>query len=247
MKKAQSRPDRPASTEADIVQLKKEVASLRREMTALRRFITIEFDETTDEPTNINIRCCCITFAHPEQRDRMQMILCAGTNGPAVGIWDSKQRARILLSVEDDTPSVTLRNGEGRDCVLLRADAADGRGLLAALDNGNPRALMKAGPDNAGVICAVHDDGLSRIFLHSTHDCGTLMAASPDMKTAVKIVSDSPNGGGGAITVHGPAGQPTVILSNTRLGGAVIVNDPKGKPNASLPPVNFQKSEDEEE
>jgi len=247
MKKAQPRPERPASGENEIAQLKKDVAALRREMNALRRFITVEFDEETDEPTNINIRCCSILFAHPEQRNRMQMIMCAGTNGPAIGMWDSNQRARIHLSVEADTPSVALRNGEHKDCVLIHADAADGRGLVSVLDNGKPRALIKAAPDNSGVLCGVHDDGHSRIFLHSTQGCGTLIAASPDMTTAVKIVSDSPNGGGGTLTIHGSVGQPTVILSNTKLGGAVVVNDRKGKPNASLPRVNFNDLEEDED
>ena len=231
----------------EIAALRTELAELRKEMNALRRFITIEFDEGTGEPTNINIHCAHMIFSHPAVPGRSQMFIGAGPEGPCVSLWDSRQRSRVLLSVENDVPLITLRTPELKDVVLLRADPADGRGLVAVLDNGNPRALMKAGTDNAGVVSVVHDDGMTRVTMHGTEDVGSLMVASLDMQAAVKLTSQSLHGGG-TLTVNGPNGRPSVILShNGPLGGAVLINDPEGKIIASLPDAGFGKKDEDEQ
>ena len=239
--------DETTALRAELAELRKETTALRREMNALRRFITIEFDEDTGEPFNINIRCACILFAHPAVPGRSQMFIGAGPQGPGIGLWDSTEKCRVFLGVENDDPLISLYTAERKDAVLLRADPADGRGIVAVLDNGNPRALMKAGTDNAGVVSVVHDDGMTRVTMHGTEDVGSLMVASLDMQAAVKLTSQSLHGGG-TLTVNGPNGKPSVILGyNGCLGGAVLVNDPDGKIIASLPGAGFGKKDDDGE
>ena len=233
-------------TESELTALRKEIAELRKEVKDLRRFITIQHDENTGEPCSISIRCCVLSFVHPDAPGRIQMLFTTHPDGPGIGIWDSHEKCRIFLGVENDDPQITLRTAEGKDAVLLRADPEDGRGLVAVLDNGNPRALMKAGPDNAGVVSVVHDDGMTRVCLRSTENDGTFMVASLDMQAAVKITSESFDGGG-TLTVNGFNGKPAVILGSTeRIGGTVIVNGPDGKPAASLPDAGFEKEDGEE-
>lgn len=232
--------DENAQLSKRLDELSKETAALRKEMNAVRRFITIEFDEDTGEPFNINIRCACILFSHPEVPGRSQMFIGAGPEGPAIGLWDSKEKGRISIGVENDTPRIALTTAELKDVVLLHANPEDGRGLVAVLDNGNPRALMKAATDNAGVVSVVHDDGHTRVCIRSTEDSGTFLAANPDMQTTVKITTET-SFGGGLITVNAPNGKPGVILSTNRLGGVVLINGPDGKPMASLPEAGFGK------
>ena len=234
-----------AALRTELAELRKETAALRREMNALRRFITIEFDRDTGEPFNINIRCACIMFAHPAVPGRSQMFIGAGPEGPGIGLWDSSEKCRVFLGVENDVPLISLYTAERKDAVLLRADPADGRGLVAVLDNGNPRALMKAGTDNAGVVSVVHDDGHTRVTMHGSEDVGSLMVSTLDMQVAVKLTSQSLHGGG-TLTVNGPNGKPSVILGyNGPLGGAVLINGPDGNLIASLPDVGFGKKDDD--
>jgi len=130
-----------ASLRAELAQLRKETDMLERDMRALTRFITIEYDEDK-HPTNINLRYCVLSFAHPEVPNRTQMFMGAGTEEPFVSLYDSKEKGRVILSVEKDDPRITIHTAELKDAVLLRADPADGRGLIAALDNGQPRAFL---------------------------------------------------------------------------------------------------------
>jgi hypothetical protein len=229
----------------EFAKLQKEVERLRKEMNALRRFITIEFDEITEEPVNINIRCCALAFSHPDSPSRTQGFICAGTDGPFFTLYDSNEKVRICLGVDKDAPAFALRTAELKDTVLLTADPTAGLGMVAVFDNGRPRALLKAAPDNAGVVSVVHDDGHSRAILHGSESCGEILAVNPDMKVTVKISSETPHGG--MIAVNNAKGRAGVILSNTDHGGAVIVNDRKGNPVASLPHADFGKPGKSEE
>jgi len=223
-----------ASLRAELAQIRKETDLLKRDMRALTRFITIEYDDD-QQPTNINLRCCVLSFAHPEVPGRMQMFMGATSEGPFISLWDSKEKGRVFLSVEKDDPRITLHTAELKDAVVLRADPADGRGLIAALDNGQPRALIKAAPDGAGVVACVHDDGNSRVFLRGSEDEGSLHVVSMDMKSVIKLTSTS-RAGGGTLTLNTPAGNPAVILGyEPKFGGCVIVNNAEGKIAASLP------------
>ena len=231
--------DEIAALRNELSLLRKETAALRKEMNTLHRYIHVQLDEDTDEVTGITISCLAVSFIHPAVPGRMQMLFMATTDGPSVGLWDSREKCRIFLGVEGDQPLITIRTAELKDAVLLRTDPAGRLGLIAVLDNGNPRALMKAGTDNAGVVSVVHDDGQTRVTMHGSEDVGSLIVCTLDMQAAVKLTSQSLHGGG-TLTVNGPNGQASVILShNGPLGGAVLVNGPDGTPIASLPDAGF--------
>ncbi len=240
-KPARSRYPPAMNPDPELASLRQEVAALRQEINALRRFITIETDEDTGEPRNMNLRCGAILFQQPEAPHKSQMLIAASEAGPVISLWDSQEKGRLILSVERDDPQVILHTAEGKEAVLLRADPADGRGYVAVLDNGLPRAVMKAAPDNAGVVSVVHDDGHARVLLHGTEDTGTFMTTNPDLKTTVKISSETALGGG-LIVVNGPNGKPSVILSHHhRSGGLILTNGADGQPTASVPPAGVGK------
>ena len=106
----------------------------------------------TGEPRNLNLRCGVILFQQPEAPHKSQMLIAASDAGPVISLWDSQEKGRLVLSVEQDDPQVILHTAEGKEAVLFRANPADGRGFVIVFDNGHPRAVMKAGPDNAGVV-----------------------------------------------------------------------------------------------
>ena len=245
-KPARSRYPPIMDPDPELASLRQEVPKLRQEMNALRRFITIETHPDTGEPRNMNLRCTVLAFEQPEVANGIQMLLSANEAGPVIALWDRQQKSRVVLSVEGDDPQVTLHTAEGKDAILLRADPADGRGLIAVFDNGNPRAIMKAAPDNAGVVSVLHGDGHARVILHATEGTGTLMTTNPDMKTTVKISSETAMGGG-MIVVNDPNGKASVLLSHHHgLGGAVLTNGVDGQPSGSLPTAGFGKKGDEE-
>lgn len=242
-----------ASLRAELSQLRKDTAQLRKEMNDLRRFITIEYeDEETGgdrtRATGINLRCGALFFHHPTEPNRPQMFLAAGAEdqGPCISIWGSDQKARIILTVEKDEPRIALKTREFKDAVLLHADPASGLGLIAAFENGLPRALIKAGPDSSGAVAVVHDDGRTRACLRSTATAGEIFVATPDLKTAIKLTSHSHHGGG-TLTVHDQNGKPAIILGTVQgYGGSIILNDPEGIPYATLPDAKKMQGEDED-
>ena len=228
----------------EIAQLRKELDALRKRVDEISRFITIETDQETRQPIGMNLRCGVVTFAHPDVPNFTQAYIGASADGPYILMNDRFEKPRIYLGMEKDQPSITLRNAAMQDGVVLSVEAIGGRGMAAVFDNGKPRALMKAAPDGSGCVSVLHDDGQSRIALRADATEGVLFAISSDLRTAVKIRSDYPLGGG-LITVHGPGGEPSVILSHTNLGGAVLLNGPDGKPIASLPDAGFGKKDDD--
>jgi len=235
-----------AALRAELAQLRKDTDRLRKEVTELRQFINVEHDEDTGQPTNICIsRCALIGFSRPDAPRGMQMLICAGPgdSGPCVSLYGSDEKGRIILSVEKDVPQIVINTPEHQNTVLLTADA-EGRGLLAALDNGKPRALLKAGPDGAGVAAVVHDNGQARVCLRATEKDGELFVVNGELKTAIKLSSISQHGGG-TLVLHGHGPKPAVILSTVQgLGGCIILNDPEGIPFVTLP--DPQKMTDEE-
>lgn len=231
--------------EAELAHLRQEVAVLRKQMNDLLHFITIEREKGAEVPSGMNLRCGVIMFQHPDEPQKTQMFMGGGAEGPFVSLWDSKEKGRVVLSVEKDEPRVTLYTGEVMPAVVLLANPDDGCGLVAAYDNGRPRAFIKAGEGDAGCVSICHDDGHARITMRGSENEGCLMAVSPDMKAVVKISSDGPNGGG-VVVVNGSNGHPSAFLTSGPEGGAVIVNGPDGKPAASLPDVGFDRRKREE-
>src|SRR3954471_20187329 len=94
--------------ETELAHLRQEVATLRRQLTDLLRFITIERDEETKEPFNMNLRCGVVMFQNPHEPQQSQMLMGGSAEGPFISLWDSKEKARVVLSVEKDVPTVTL-------------------------------------------------------------------------------------------------------------------------------------------
>lgn len=227
-------PDDFVSLRAELAQLRKETDLLKRDVSALTQFINVDRDDD-GKPTNINLRCATILFSHPEHPARMQILMAATSDGPFLSFYGSNGKGRIILSAEKDSPEIRLCTADLKDTVLINADPEHGRGLVAVLENGNPRALMKAAPDSAGVVSCVHDDGQSRVIMRSTEEVGEVMVASMDMHTVIKLTSKSMDGGG-TLTVNSPAGKPAVILSYLPgFGGCILINDAQGKIAASIP------------
>ncbi|HEV7403483.1 MAG TPA: hypothetical protein VGO11_11170 [Chthoniobacteraceae bacterium] len=231
--------------ETELAHLRQEVAALRKQMKDLLHFITIEREKGAEVPSGMNLRCGVITFQNPHEPQKTQMLMGGSEKGPFVSLWDSKEKGRVILSVEKDEPRVTLYTGELKQAVLLLANPDDGCGLVAAYDNGRPRAFLKAGEGDSGCVSICHDDGHARITMRGTEDSGCLLAVSPDMQAVVKISSDGLNGGG-LVVVNSPNGKPSAILTHGPSGGAVIVNGPDGQPSASLPDVGFDRGKREE-
>ncbi len=228
----------PMNPDTELAHLRQEVALLRKQMNDLRRFITIETEEDSDEPRSMNLRCGVVMMQNPHAPHQTQIFMGGSENGPSLSLWDSHEKGRVILSVEKDVPTVTLHTVELKEAVLLRADPADGRGLVAAFDNGKPRALIKAGEGDSGSISVVHDDGRSRITMHGTEDSACLLAVNADLQAVVKVSSDGPSGGG-AVVVNNSMGKPAAFMVCGPQGGAVVTNDPDGQPAASLPDAGF--------
>lgn len=222
----------PQTPEAELAHLRQEVAVLRKQMKDLLHFITIETDKGAEVPRNMILRCGIAMFQNPHEPHQTQIYMGGSETGPFLSLCDSKQKGRVILSVEKDVPTVTLYTAEVKEAVRLEAGPEDGRGLMVAFDNGKPRALIKAGDGDSGSISIVHDDGRSRITMHGTEESGCLMAANADMQVAVNISSDGPCGSG--MLVHNPMGKPAAFLTHGPSGGVVIVNGPDGQPAASL-------------
>ncbi len=234
-------PDDLAALRAEIAQLRQATDRLRRELNDLHRFITVEHDDDGNA-TNICVRCAILTLSRPDAADRFQIFITAGPGdtGPCISMLGSDGKPRILLTLEKDDPCITLRAPGGTDAVLLRADAATGRGLVGALDNGKSRAILQAVEGDAGAVAVVHDDGRPRVCLRSTATDGEIFVSTRDLKTAIKLTTNSQYGGG-TLIVHSHSGKPAVILSTLAgYGGAIILNDPEGIPYVTLPDPKTQ-------
>ncbi|HEV7403813.1 MAG TPA: hypothetical protein VGO11_12830 [Chthoniobacteraceae bacterium] len=115
--------------EAELAHLRQEVATMRKQLNAVLRFVTIEVDEGTGEPVNMNLRCGVVLFQNPHDPQKTQMFMGGSEEGPFVSLWDSQEKGRVVLSVEKDVPTVTLYTGELKQAVLLEAHPATGRGF----------------------------------------------------------------------------------------------------------------------
>ena len=230
--------------DAEFSHLRQEVATLRKQMNALLRFITIETEEDSEEPRNMNLRCGVAMFQNPHEPHATQMFMGGSADGPFLSLWDSQGKGRVILSVEKDVPTVTLHTAEMKEAVLLRANPEDSCGLVAVFDSGKPRALIKAGKGDSGSVSVVHDDGRTRITMHGKEDSGCLLAVNADLQAVVKISSDGP-AGGGLVVVSSPTGKPVAFMSYGPKGGAVVVNGPDGQPAASLPDAGFDRGKPE--
>ena len=174
----------------ELEALRTEVTDLRKEMKTLRKFISIEVDEDTREPIGMNMRCGVIVLTHPDVPNHNQAYIGASANGPYMLMMDHRNKARVFFAVEKNEPKLVLRSAEVNDAVLLRVDPVSGRGLIAALDNGKPRAVMQAANDGSGAISAVHDDGKTRIAMRSEPPGGEILATNSAMKITVKIKAE---------------------------------------------------------
>ncbi len=239
--------DEIATLRAELAELRKQTDRLREEMDGLTRFIHVQRNK--EGKPYMSITCWLMEFVHPEDPNRTQMFLSAGKgdDGPYISLWGKDSKARMILKLEDDEPKIQVLAPGLKHSVLITAPK-DGRGIVGVFDNGNPRAVMKAGPDNAGVVSVVHDDGHSRATLHGSEEEGAVMVATMDMKTAVKLSSKSLHGGG-TLTVNGMNGKPAVILSSLDpFGGCIILKDAEGNTFATLPdPDKLGDSAAEEE
>jgi hypothetical protein len=140
----------------------------------------------------------------------------------------------LILKVENDVARVQLLSHDFKYAVLLSVEEPGGRGQVGVLENGSPRAVMKATSHSAGGVSVVHEDGQVRAFMASSeHNGGEFTALTPDMRVGVKISSAAPHGG--MVSVHQANGKPSVVLACTEQFGGVIVNDSKGRLLASLP------------
>lgn len=223
----------PTANVSELDQLKAEVATLRRQLAELKQFFSIEKPEKGNGQPILGIRCWGVHLCDPTNPSRTQGALIAGDDGPYLSLWGSDEKARVILSAQEDAARCDLFSKDLKHGVQLAVDKAKGRGQVAVFEAGNPRAVMKA-TDQGGVVSVVHDDGQARAaMLSSEHDGGEFMAVTPDMKMGVKISAGAPHGG--MVSVNRPNGRPGVVLACTEDFGAVMVNNAKGKLIASLP------------
>ena len=219
---------------AEVERLSNEVTLLRQQLAELRQFFTIEeCDTLPGKPQVLSLRCSVLHLQNASNPENLQGLLAAGENGPVLTLWGSDQQARLILKVEKGGPQIQLgKNLESG--VDISVDEATGRGQVAVMEAGKPRAVLKAS-ETGGAVSVLHDDNHPRALLHATAESGEFIAVNQDLKTSVKISSDGLDGG--LVTVHGSNGRPLVALSGGKVGGLVLVNDTKGKVRASLPPL----------
>ena len=152
--------------------------------------------------------------------------------------WGRDDKPRLSLSLDKDGPEIRLMSAEGKDAVVLRVDATNGSGCVGVLEAGKPRAIMRTGNNESGVVSVCHDDGQPRMVLRSEALMGEILGVNPDMKVTVRLQSSAPHGGW--MSLHGLNGKAAVIVSSTSLCGAVIVNDKDGKRICSLPSTDAE-------
>jgi hypothetical protein len=223
---------------AELDQLKREVAALRGELAGLKQFFSVEKRGEGNRRPILHIQCSTLTLRDPTDPNRLQGMLAANEDGPALSLWGSDAKARVILSAKKDVACCDLFSKDLKPAVQITVDEPSGRGQVGVLEAGKPRAVMKA-TDQGGVVSVVHDDGQVRaLMLSREHDGGEFMAVTPDMKTGVKISAGAPQGG--MVSVNRSNGKPGVLLACTDQSGAVIVNNAKGDMLASLPSVPGQ-------
>jgi hypothetical protein len=82
--------------ETELAHLRQEVATLRKQMNDLLRFITIEHDDETEEPRNMNLSCGAIMLREPWAPHRMQGFLGCSGERPCVTLYDSREKGRVI-------------------------------------------------------------------------------------------------------------------------------------------------------
>ncbi len=220
-------------TNDEIGRLKKDVADLRRQLADLRSLINVEErDDLPGKPKILHLRCAIITLCNPEKPSETQGLLAGSADGPFLSLWGGDGRARMILKVEGDEAQCDLYGKDLKLGVQMNVDNETGRGQMGVLEQGKPRALLKAA-ETGGAVSVLHDDNHPRVLLHANDLCGELMAVNQDLKTTVKITSDGLHGG--MLTVHGSHGRPLVALCGSEPCGIVLVKDSKSNVVASLP------------
>lgn len=228
-------------TEAELIALKKEVAQLKQQLAGLQRFLTV--NESDDTPAHKSLTVCCsaVLLQNPS-KPGMQGMLTASEEGPCLSLWGSDNKARVTIQVLKDHGLLRVYQKDLKSGIELGETTKD-EPYVGVLHEGRPRATMKATAD-AGVVSAVHDDGLVRVTMLGQAGHGEVHLVGGDMKTAVKLSSEGPDGGG-FVTVNHANGKAAAILISTPAGGCVILNDSQGQLIDSLPGV--PPDEDDEE
>jgi hypothetical protein len=230
-------------TNDEIAQLKKDVARLKQQMADLMACMNVEVcDELPTKPKMLNLRCVTITVVNPDNPNQIQGQFVGNAEGPYLSLWGSDERARFILKVEADGAMCEMFGKGLLKAVEISADDQTGRGQVGVMEQGKPRALLKAA-ETGGAVSVLHDDNHPRVLLHANDQCGELMAVNQDLKTTVKITSDGLHGG--MLTVHGMHGRPLVALCGSKPCGIVLIKDEKANVIASLPAAPQKEEEDE--
>jgi hypothetical protein len=216
---------------SELDQLKKRVADHEHEVQDLVQHLGVERFE--DGKKNVNILCSAITLFSPDNPHQMQGCLAGGPDGPELSLWGSADKPRIKVSVDKDgIPSIQLFQTEEKLAIHIGQDNL-GLPSVAVLDNGQPRAAIKAS-EAAGIVSAVHNGGQARVTMLSHESSGEILLVNPDMKVAVKLSTQGQHDEG-FITVNHSNGKAAVILSALPDHGCVMVNDRAGRMKYSLP------------
>jgi len=199
----------------------------------LQQFLVVERrDDLPGSPNLLYVRCAMLRLCNADKPNEIQGLLTGQADGPCLSLNGSDEKARVLLRVEAAGAECQFFGKDLKPAVNLSVDEAAGRGQMAVMEAGKPRAVLKAA-ETGGVVSVMHDDNLPRAFLHANALCGEFIAVNQDVKTSVKITSDGLHGG--LMTVHGSDGKALVALSGAEVGGLVMVNDRQGKLRDSLP------------
>jgi hypothetical protein len=215
----------------EIAQLKKEVALLKEQMADLHRFFTIEDSEGAPHIKTLLITCSTLLLRDPEPPNETQALFSARDKGVEIALWGDDQKARLILEAKKEG-RITLYQTGLKTGVDIGVDEKNFP-YIGVLDQGKPRAIMKARPEG-GVVSMVHDDGKVRAMMTSESLIGELLVVNADMKVAVKLSSNGQDGGG-FLTVNHPNGKAAAIISSHPATGMVILNDKRGTMTAALP------------
>jgi len=228
------------NVEQELVALKEEVAGLRAEVgrlkareAELRPFLGVTKPET-GRPY-LHITCWGIELVEPDKPDQMQAHFFASKEGPYLSLWGSDSTARLTMKVKEDIAELNLFAKDVKQAVMLRVVEPEGRGQVAVLEQGSPRAVMQAAPGGNGAVSVVHEDGVPRACLSSSDtEGGTLLVITPDNKVGVKLGGNGPRGTGYLAVNHGN-GKPAVVLAATEEHGCVLLNRRDGELHMTLP------------
>lgn len=219
----------------EIAQLKAQVAALTQAVEALKLFLHLEPPGTKEGiGAGLHIRCTSLTLcdpADPFNPQKAQGLLAGGKQGPLLTLNGSDAKPRLTLSVTKEDARCELFGKDLKQAVLIHSEEASARGLVEALDAGQPRALLRA-IDTAGVVSVLHGEQQVRALMRGDAKGADLQVLNTRQQVVVQITSDQPHGG--TVLVKNAAGKPAAAMDSINGEGAFFAFNQKEEISATL-------------